>query len=53
MARRFGAEGKSLQLVNHVQTIREWPWATPRNLQRAIQLEYREIGKLSTTSRLE
>lgn len=37
MARRFGAEGKSLQLVNHVQTVQEWPWATPRNLQRAIQ----------------
>lgn len=37
MARRFGADGKSLQLVNHVQTIQEWPWATPRNLQRAIQ----------------
>jgi hypothetical protein len=37
MARRFGADGKSLQLVNHVQTLQEWPWATPRNLQRAIQ----------------
>ncbi|HZW20574.1 C13 family peptidase [Noviherbaspirillum sp.] len=37
MAQRFGAEGKNLQLVNHVQTLQQWPWATPRNLQRAIQ----------------
>lgn len=37
MTRRFGADGKSLQLVNHVHTIQQWPWATPRNLQRAIQ----------------
>ena len=37
MARRFDAQGRSLQLVNHAQTIAEWPWATPRNLQRAIQ----------------
>jgi len=37
MARRFGADGKSVQLVNHVQTVQQWPWATPRNLQRAIQ----------------
>ncbi|WP_420477283.1 C13 family peptidase [Noviherbaspirillum sp. ST9] len=35
MARRFGAKG--VQLVNHVQTVNQWPWATPRNLQRAIQ----------------
>ncbi|HYD59514.1 MAG TPA: C13 family peptidase [Noviherbaspirillum sp.] len=37
MAQRFDAKGRSLQLVNHVQTVAEWPWATPRNLQRAIQ----------------
>ena len=37
MTRRFGADGKSLQLVNHAQTVQQWPWATPRNLQRAIQ----------------
>lgn len=35
MTRRFGA--RSLQLVNHVQTLQQWPWATPRNLQRTIQ----------------
>lgn len=37
MARRFDASGRSLQLVNHVHTVQEWPWATPRNLRRAIQ----------------
>jgi len=37
MTRRFGADGRSVQLVNHVQTVQQWPWATPRNLQRAIQ----------------
>lgn len=37
MARRFGADGKSVQLINHAQTIQQWPWATPRNLQRAIE----------------
>lgn len=37
MARRFDAAGHSLQLVNHPDTVAQWPWATPRNLQRAIQ----------------
>jgi Peptidase C13 family len=37
MQERFGAAGKSLQLVNHTRTVREWPWATPLNLQRAIR----------------
>lgn len=36
MQRRFDAEGRSLQLVNHVDTLTEWPWATSLNLQRAI-----------------
>lgn len=36
MQRRFGADGRTLQLVNHAATVREWPWATPLNLQRAI-----------------
>jgi Peptidase C13 family len=36
MRQRFGAAGKTIQLVNHESTIREWPWATPLNLQRAI-----------------
>ncbi|MEO5770670.1 MAG: C13 family peptidase [Burkholderiaceae bacterium] len=37
MAERFGAEGRTLQLVNHRGTQGEWPWATPLNLQRAIE----------------
>lgn len=36
MQERFGARGRTLQLVNHRDTIREWPWATALNLQRAI-----------------
>ncbi|HEY4542100.1 MAG TPA: C13 family peptidase [Noviherbaspirillum sp.] len=35
MAQRFGAH--HLQLVNHVDTVEQWPWATPLNLRRAIQ----------------
>jgi hypothetical protein len=37
MQERFGADGKTIELVNHAGTVREWPWATPLNLQRAIQ----------------
>jgi len=37
MAQRFDAAGRVLQLVNHVDTVAQWPWATPKNLQRAIQ----------------
>lgn len=37
MEQRFDTAGRSLQLVNHVDTVGEWPWATPLNLQRAIQ----------------
>jgi len=37
MEDRFDAAGRTVQLVNHRDTIREWPWATPLNLQRAIQ----------------
>jgi hypothetical protein len=36
IAQRFGAEGRVLQLVNHVDTASILPWATPLNLQRAI-----------------
>lgn len=36
MEQRFGAQGRSLMLVNHRSTAAEWPWATPANLQRAI-----------------
>ncbi len=37
MAQRFGADGRTIQLVNHRDAAREWPWATPLNLQRVIQ----------------
>ncbi|WP_349741135.1 C13 family peptidase [Roseateles cavernae] len=37
MQDRFGAQGRSLQLVNHASTALEHPWATALNLQRAIR----------------
>lgn len=37
MDQRFGTAGKSLQLINHRDTVKDWPWATPLNLQRAIR----------------
>jgi hypothetical protein len=37
MAQRFDSAGRTLQLVNHPDTVTQWPWATPKNLQRAIQ----------------
>ena len=37
MQERFGAAERTVQLVNHSRTANEWPWATPLNLQRAIQ----------------
>jgi hypothetical protein len=37
MEQRFHAEGHVLQLVNHVDTLTTWPWATTLNLQRAIK----------------
>lgn len=36
MAKRFDANGRVLQLVNHNDTVEELPWATPLNLKRAI-----------------
>jgi len=37
LERRFDAVGHTMQLVNHLDTIRERPWATITNLQRAIR----------------
>lgn len=37
MRDRFGADGRSVQLVSNPGTVRELPWATPLNLQRAIE----------------
>lgn len=36
MQQRFGAAGRTIQLVNHRDTVRQWPWATALNLQRTI-----------------
>ncbi|WP_158590528.1 C13 family peptidase [Noviherbaspirillum cavernae] len=37
MAQRFDADGRIMQLVNHAETVAQWPWATPLNLQRTIK----------------
>ncbi len=36
IGRRFDAAGHVMQLVNHRDTVGEFAWATPRNLERAI-----------------
>lgn len=36
LARRFEAEGRVLQMVNHAQATATLPWATPANLRRAV-----------------
>lgn len=37
ISERFDAKGRTLQLVNHTETVEQWPWATPLNLRRAIR----------------
>jgi hypothetical protein len=37
LAERFDAEGRVLHLANHATTAAALPWATPLNLQRAVQ----------------
>lgn len=37
MARRFDAAGRGLQLLNHREHLEDMVWATPTNLQRAIE----------------
>lgn len=37
MQERFDAEGRVVQLANHPDSASERPWATPLNLQRAIE----------------
>jgi len=37
LSERFDASGRLLQLVNHADTAQQFPWATPRNLERAVQ----------------
>ncbi|WP_157314001.1 C13 family peptidase [Chitinibacter sp. GC72] len=36
MAQRFDAAGRGIELINHVETLGQWPWATPLNLRRSI-----------------
>ena len=36
LAQRFDAQGRVVQLVNHMDTAETLPWATPLNLRRAI-----------------
>lgn len=36
MRERFDAEGRTLELVNSLATLEQWPWATLLNLRRAI-----------------
>lgn len=37
MATRFDAQDRGVRLINHVNTLEQYPWATPLNLQRSIQ----------------
>ena len=37
MQERFQTTGRTIQLINNRDTVHEWPWATPLNLQRAIE----------------
>ncbi|HEX2545465.1 MAG TPA: C13 family peptidase [Ramlibacter sp.] len=37
LAQRFDAQGRVVQLVNNVGTSETLPWATPRNLRRAVE----------------
>lgn len=37
LKQRFDADGRVLQLLNHAETTKTLPWATPENLRRAIQ----------------
>jgi hypothetical protein len=37
MARRFDAAGRGLRMINHREHLDNMPWATPINLQRAIE----------------
>jgi Peptidase C13 family len=37
MQQRLGAKGRVVKLVNHASATQDTPWATPRNLQKAVQ----------------
>jgi hypothetical protein len=37
MQERFQTGGRTMQLINNRNTVSDWPWATPLNLQRTIR----------------
>ena len=45
LAQRFDAQGRVLQLVNNPATAATLPWATPLNLQRAVEALARRMDK--------
>ena len=45
MVKRFDAQGRTLQLVNNRATETRLPWATPLNLQRAIERVAQRMDK--------
>jgi hypothetical protein len=45
LAQRFDAQGRVLRLVNHPDTADTLPWATPRNLRRAIEAVARRMDR--------
>ena len=45
LAQRFDAQGRVLQLVNHVDTAETLPWATPLNLRRAVDAVARRMDR--------
>jgi hypothetical protein len=45
LAQRFDAQGRVLQLVNHPNTATTLPWATPLNLQRAVEALAQRMDK--------
>jgi hypothetical protein len=45
LAQRFEAQGRVLQLVNHMKTSATVPWATPLNLRRAIDAAAARMDK--------
>ena len=42
---RFDAQGRVLHLLNHGETVSSHPWATPQNLERAVQALARKMDR--------
>jgi hypothetical protein len=45
LAQRFDAQGRVLQMVNHMKTSATLPWATPTNLRRAVDAAAARMDK--------